>query len=195
MNISSVVDFVFEQKMLRKEPRAGWKRITDLQTESVAEHTLRAAQIGFILAVMENYPNPHEISTGMIFHETGENRGGDLDKIASLYIAFDEGKAVADQTVLLGKAGEKILGLWQDLSLAQQKKECPFRGTLMLEADKLEMCFTAQEFKEQGCSQAQAFIDGTIPSLKTNSAKEMVEELQKAGCHRWHEEILKAYHK
>ncbi|MGC9308938.1 MAG: HD domain-containing protein, partial [Thermoplasmatota archaeon] len=44
--------FIYELGMLRRIRREGW-RLAGIEPESVAAHSLRAAQIGYLLACME----------------------------------------------------------------------------------------------------------------------------------------------
>ncbi|HEC89736.1 MAG TPA: HD domain-containing protein, partial [Thermoplasmatales archaeon] len=78
MDDKSIAQFLFELGVLRRIQREGWKLIGVKTPETVAEHSLRAAQIGYILAKLEGYPHPEIVSTMLIFHDIGECRIGDI---------------------------------------------------------------------------------------------------------------------
>jgi len=61
MENQDILNFIFELGQLRRIDHEGWKLIGIKHPETVAEHSLRAAQIGFILAELENLDNPFEI--------------------------------------------------------------------------------------------------------------------------------------
>lgn len=74
MENKDVLNFIFELGQLKKVKREGWRLIGMDNLESVSDHTLRAAQIGFILAKLEKYENPLEVCTMVVFHDIGEWR-------------------------------------------------------------------------------------------------------------------------
>lgn len=180
MNNKSITNFCFELGVLRRIKHEGW-RIAGIESpESVADHTLRAAQIAFFLAHMENYPNPHEVATMVIFHDIGEVRVGDVHKIASRYIKVDEEQAVKDQLENLGTPGAEILNMWQ-----QVEERSSRAGIIAKDADQLEQAFTAKEYIEKGIVVAQEWISSIRPILVTDSAKKLLEELVTADSNDW----------
>lgn len=174
-----VVSFIFEMGQLQKEMRNGWKRL-GVQPESIAEHSLRAGQLAFILAQMEGHPRPHEVCTHAIFHDIAETRTGDQDKVHSEYVKSDEEGAVRDQTQPLGKTGDAILHMWRDVEGRATEAGC-----IAKDADYLEMAFRAKELISQGYPDAQLWIDGVRDSFQTESAKGLLVELEQADPHEW----------
>lgn len=112
MTYSKITNFIFEMAQLRRIKHEGWRVIGIEHPESVADHSLRAAQISFILAKLEKYENPHEVCSMLVFHDIGECRIGDLHKIAIRYAQADEERAVREQTQPLEETGKEILRLW-----------------------------------------------------------------------------------
>src|SRR5262249_19235042 len=58
----AIVRFTFELSQLREETRHGWLRIHE-NPESVAEHTQRAAALGYFLACREGFADPNLVVT------------------------------------------------------------------------------------------------------------------------------------
>ncbi len=93
MNTQNLINFIFELGQLKRIHHEGWKLAGVDTPDTVAEHALRAAQIGFILAKMEGYENPYEVCTMLVFHDIGEARVGDIHKVANRYVTVDEAGA------------------------------------------------------------------------------------------------------
>ena len=53
MTIKNVVNFIFELNQLKHQKHTGFMLAGVKNPDSVAEHVMRAAQIGYILAIME----------------------------------------------------------------------------------------------------------------------------------------------
>ena len=172
--------FFYELGMLRRVQREGWKLIGITHPESVAEHSLRAAQIAYVLAHMEQYPSPETVCTMMVFHDIGECRIGDVQKVANRYISSDERKAVSDQVQSLDEIGSKILALWDDTEQSSSKA-----GIIAKDADLLDLALTACEYKKQGFTAVNNWLEKTKQRLKTNSAKKLFESFLDTDPMKW----------
>jgi len=175
----------FEWKLLENLKHNGFVMIgADKDTHSVAEHSLQAAQIGYVLAVMENYKNPEEVAAILVFHDIGEVRTGDLNYIARQYVKKDEEKAVREQiSRIVGK--EKILDLWMRIEHKSDNA-----GIIAKDADYLEQALTARTLVLNGYKDAQLWIDNGYKMCKTKSAKKLMKELNKADPNKWWREIV-----
>lgn len=180
LSAATVVDLTFELGQLKRLPRAGWRRAGVEHPETVAAHNLRAAQLAYLLAVMEGHPDPNEVCTMVVFHEVGEARIGDIDKVAGDYLGRDEERAVRDQLAPLGAVGQELLALWLRCEHRSDRG-----GDIAKDADKLELAFTAREYMELGFRAAGAWIDGVRDLLVTESAKAILVELESASFTRW----------
>ncbi|NES87284.1 MAG: HD domain-containing protein [Moorea sp. SIO2B7] len=178
--IKDILKFIFELGQLRRIKHEGWRLIGIQNPESVAEHTLRAAQIGFILAKMENYHNPYEVSTMIIFHDIGETRIGDLHKLAHKYITVDEERATEEQLEKIGEMGANILELWK-----QVENQNTQAGIIAKDADLLEQAFMAKEYLEKGYIAAKHWIENVAKALKTDSAKKLLTNLDQVNSYDW----------
>lgn len=186
MNKKDLTNLFFELGQLKRIKHEGWKIIGIKDPESVAEHSLRAAQIGYFLAEMEGYKNPEEVATMILFHDMGECRIGDLHKIADRYVEANEEKAVKEQTKPLGKTGKKLLGMWK-----KTENQTTKTGQLAKDADYLEQAVTAKEYIEIGHKLANDWIKNISKRLKTKSAKQLLTEIKKANPNSWWQGLKK----
>ncbi len=180
MDTKNIIKFIFELGQQRRVSHEGWKLLGIKHPDNVAEHSLRAAQIGYVLAVMEKYPNPEEVCSMLVFHDMAECRVGDLHKVAARYVEADELRAAEDQTRELGEFGEKILDLWK-----QVEEKTTTAGRIAKDADYLESAVSGKEYLEQGHAFAQDWINNVANAVKTESAKKLVAELQQTGSNEW----------
>src|SRR3989344_6852509 len=181
INEAEISNFIFEMRQLREVKRSGWQLLGIPNKESVAEHSLRAAQIGFFLAHMEGGVDPLRVATMLVFHDIGEARIGDVHKVANRYIPERlEGKAVRDQVKSLGQSGEVIQQLWNEV-----EERNTAEGAIAKDADYLEAAFTAREFQVQGHLYAIDWIKNVDKSLRTASAKKLLIALQTTDPHEW----------
>ncbi len=175
-----IASFIFELGTLRFIQREGWKLIGVKHPESVAEHSLRAAQIGYILAKLEGYPHPEEVCTLLVFHDIAECRIGDIHKVANRYIERREKESVVEQLRDLDEIGESIMRLWQRV-----EERVGEAGVIARDADLLDLAATACEYLSQGYKEAEDWIINTRKRLQTVSAKKLLDALQRGNPYRW----------
>ncbi|MEK6822714.1 MAG: HD domain-containing protein [Nanoarchaeota archaeon] len=186
MDEKKTVDIFYEWGQLKRVRHEGLTLAGVEHPDSVGEHSLRAAQIGFVLAHLEGYANPAEVCAMAVFHDIGECRVGDIHKIANGYIKADEERAVREQLAPLGAAGEQIFSLWRQTEC----RDTP-AGILAKDADWLEMALTAKEYLEQGHAIAQVWIDNVAKAVKTRSAQRLVKALQKRRSTDWWQDLVR----
>ena len=180
MNIASVINLLFEFGHLRRIKREGWRLLDIEHPESVADHSLRAAQVGYFLAVMEGHPNPAEVCTMLVFHDIGECRVGDIHKLANRYIECDETKAVEEQLAPLGEHAAALLALWSDVETQRTPA-----GRIAKDADLVELAIKAKEYMEQGYQGAKEWLDTATRLVQTKSAKELLAKLPEMSSTTW----------
>lgn len=184
-----ILNFFFELGQLRRIKHEGWRTINVVHPESVADHSLRAAQIGYFLAKMESYKNPEEIVTMLVFHDIGECRIGDIHKIANRYVQADEKQAVIDQLSKLPEAEKKeIYKYWEGPEFQKT-----IAGKIAKDADLLEQAVTAREYIEKGFKYAQDWINNISKKLYTKSAKKLLKELAHSNSNDWWQGIKKIF--
>ena len=176
---NSLLNLFFEFGQLRQIKHDGWRLLNLPNPESVAEHSLRAAQIAFFLAKMEKYENPYEVVSMLVFHDIGECRVGDINKLENAYVEAQEEKAVRDQLSTL-EDGKEVVTLWQECEYAASKP-----GIIAKDADYLEQAITAKEYIQSGYKMAEDWITNVRTKLKTDSAKALLEELANIDPTDW----------
>lgn len=179
MNFKALVNFIFELGQLKKIPHQGWSLIGVEKEELVAAHNLRAAQIGYFLAKLENYINPYEVVSLLIFHDIEECRIGDFHKVANRYLYLDKRKIIDDQLKDLGNFNE-IKDFWLQVEERRTKA-----GNIAKDADLLEQAFTAKELLEKGYHYAQDWINNVEKKIKTKSAKQLLKTLRETSSNDW----------
>jgi putative hydrolase of HD superfamily len=180
MDEEAVIDFVYEMGQLKDIPRSGWFRAGVSDPESVADHNLRAAQLAYLLARLEDHPEPERVCTMVVFHEIGEARVGDLDHVARAYTETAEAQAAADQLMDLAGAGEDLHEMWRD-----HEERATKAGVIARDADLLEAAVTAREHEVRGVEPARAWIEDTRDRLRTRSARRLLDLLDEVEPHAW----------
>lgn len=180
MQSKEILKFFFEMGQLSRVKREGWRLLGMETPESIADHSLRAAQIGWVLAKLEGYKDPNEVAAMLVFHDIGETRIGDIHKLANRYITADESTAVREQVSRLGDAGDDILALWHQIE--DKNTEA---GIIAKDADLLELAVRAREYIERGYDDASEWFEAARQRLKTKSAKTLLEELPNVSSSSW----------
>src|SRR6185503_5423930 len=108
-NLAAIANFVFEAGNLSKTPRSGlWLLGTGHQ--SVAEHSLRCAFIGYSLCYMTPKADLNKVVMMCLFHDLGESRTSDLNYLHQRYGRLAEAQAIEELSRILpfGKAMKRI---------------------------------------------------------------------------------------
>ena len=100
MSIKKITNFIFELNQLKRLRHNGFQHAGVQCPDSVAEHVMRAAQIGYILAVMEGDANPEKVAAILLVHDNAEARIGDQNKVAARYYSNKEAETSAFQEQL-----------------------------------------------------------------------------------------------
>jgi putative hydrolases of HD superfamily len=193
MDIKKVVNFIFELGQMKRQVHAGWWKIGIKQPETVAEHVFRAAQIGYILAVMEGDADPEKVVTIIMLHDNAETRIGDQDKVAARYFSNGEAekKAFMEQTEFLSAEIQKKWQAYFNMYEERNTKE----GIIAKDADWLEQAFQAKEYVDTGYKAAQNWIDNVAAAVETESAKKIISEMQKIEFTQWYEGLKRMTYK
>ncbi len=181
--------YLYELGQLRRIKHEGWRLAGIEQPDSVADHSLRAAQIGYCLAVMENYENPFEVVTMLVFHDAGECRTGDIHKVANRYVTSNEKLAIEEQTETLPlQMKETLRRLWNEMH-----DKSTTAGVIAKDADILELALTAKEFQESGYNTTD-WLNNIPKRINTLSANQLFEEILQTSPLDWWKK-LKCFNK
>ncbi|MDT8912896.1 HD domain-containing protein [Amycolatopsis sp. PS_44_ISF1] len=165
----ALVAFGFELGVLKRVRRAGWWQAGVRDPESVAEHTMRTAQLAALIAAQEG-ASPERASFLALWHDTQETRTGDLPHTAAPYLAKPDPRAItADQTAGLPGAARAVVraavGEYED-------RESP-ESRCAKDADKLEMLLQALEYRDLGASSVDEWLASGRRDLYTGTAREL----------------------
>lgn len=186
MHPKNLLNFFFELGHMRRIKHEGWRLAGVQDPESVADHSLRAAQIGYFLAKMEKCESLHEVVTMLVFHDCGECRVGDIHKVANRYIQADEEGAVKDQMISLDGNGDELLEFWREF-----ENKSSLIGIIAKDADYLEQAITAKEYIVLGHDCAEDWITNIGKSLQTESAKLLFKSLNEVNPNDWWQGLKK----
>ena len=182
---SDIVNFFFELGALKRTKRSGWQHLGIPNQETIADHTCRTAMIAFVLAQLEG-ANPDRAALMALFHELGETRIGDLDKLAQRYLTQKE-------EVELSAVDEQLTALPSPLAIAirkhydaQGKDESP-EAIVCKDADYLECFLQAKEYLDAGYTGAQNWLLNAERMLKTKSAKRLAALALQTRSTAWFE--------
>lgn len=190
-----VANFIFEIGQLKREFRRGLGLTGVTQPDTVAEHALRTAQIGFILAEMENEKAGQEIVSAekvaamLLIHDNAEARVGDQHKVGARYFNIKEAEhaAFAEQIAGLGDGVEKKWKTYFEEYGNRNTKE----GIVAKDADWLETAFQAKEYIDLGYESAQNWIDNVEKAVETESAKEIMAAMKEMKFTDWWKDLKK----
>ncbi|MGB6163915.1 MAG: HD domain-containing protein [Pseudonocardiaceae bacterium] len=167
----AVASFAFELGVLKRIRRAGWWHAGVRDPESVAEHSLRVAQLASILAAIEG-AEPGRAALLAIWHDSQETRTGDIPHTARPYLDQCSPEVItADQTASLPDTARKTV---QEAVAEYEAAQTP-EAHCAKDADKLECIIQAIEYQDAGYTRVQGWIDSARASLRTGTAHRIAD--------------------
>ncbi|SDC50686.1 HD domain-containing protein [Actinokineospora iranica] len=180
---AAVAAFGYELGILKRMRRAGWWHVGVRDPESVAEHTMRAAQLAALIAAEEG-ADPARAAFLALWHDVSETRTGDLPHTAKPYLTKpDPRRIVADQTERLPAAGRDLVRAAVDEYEDRQTLE----ARCAADADKLEMLLQAVEYRDTGVQRVDGWIDSARKGLTTETARGIAEAAVALSPLAWRE--------
>jgi putative hydrolases of HD superfamily len=163
--------FGYELGLLKRIRRSGWWHAGVRDPESVAEHTMRAAQLAALIAAEEG-ADPARAAFLALWHDSQETRTGDLPHTAAAYLHKPEPRQItADQTARLpGRSRELIRGAVDEYESRQTPE-----ALCAKDADKLEMLLQAVEYRDIGVKRVDGWIDSARKDLRTETGRRIAE--------------------
>jgi putative hydrolases of HD superfamily len=178
LEYSKVIDFFFELGMLKKAPRSGFQFLGS-GGESVAEHSFRAAMIGFALARLDATVDPFKVVSMCLVHDLPEARTGDQNYVNKRYVTVDENAAMADLADPL-PFGDELK------ALLKEYRECrTAEARLVHDADQLDLIVELKEQKDLGNAYASKWIHFARQRLITPMAKQIAEQVVSTDSTDW----------
>ncbi|WP_329061083.1 HD domain-containing protein [Amycolatopsis sp. NBC_01480] len=166
---AALAAFGFELGVLKRVRRTGWWQVGVRDPESVAEHTMRAAQLAALIAAEEG-ASPERAAFLALWHDTQETRTGDLPHTAAPYLAKPDPRAITeDQTAALPDAARAVV---RDAVGEYEDRESP-ESRCAKDADKLEMLLQALEYRDLGASGVDEWLASAQKDLFTRTARDL----------------------
>ncbi len=181
---NSAANLLFEVGSLKNIPRHGWLKAGIKFPETIAEHSMRAAVLGWVLADMEN-ADTDKVTKMCLLHDIAESRIGDLDSVAAKY--FDKKKTELKAQLDLSRNMPKRMGreaaeLYREVDAGRTRE-----AIIAKDADRLEMFVQAHEYENAGHSGRilKEWKDSVKRTLKTKSAKALLLIVERSSFENW----------
>ncbi len=178
MELRPIAEFLFEVGMLKRTPRSGFQFLGSGK-ETVAEHSLRCAVIGYSLAKMNGAVSVSRVALMCLFHDLVEARTGDLNYVNKRYVRADENLAVKDMTGGL-PFGDEIRDLTKEFN-ERKSVESLYAN----DADQLEMILELKELGDLGNKYAGEWISAAVKRLVTEDGKKLARSILNTDFSAW----------
>jgi putative hydrolase of HD superfamily len=175
--LERLADFLYEAGMLRRIQRSGYAFL-GTGAENVAEHSYRAAVIGYVLARLAG-ADAARVTLLCLFHDLHEARTGDFNYVNHRYNECRAREALEDALEGTGLSHE-VLGFFDEFESARNPE-----AELAHDADQLDLlCNLAAELSK-GNAFASEWIENALKRLRTAPARELAEQILRADPNRW----------
>lgn len=171
---NGILKFLSEIQMLKRVRHEGFKLTGINIPDSVAEHSLNAAQIAYVLGEMEGLDGS-KCALINLFHDNAETRINDVHKVTTRYIKHKEASRIAEIELfenLPDKIKDKILPL-----LNEKREKSSREGIVAQDADWLEVAIQAKIYSEIGYKGCEKMIENVKNLLKTKKAKKLLSDI------------------
>lgn len=170
-NAAALAAFAYELGLLKRIRRSGWWHAGVRDPESVAEHTMRTAQLAAIIAAEEG-ADPARAAFLALWHDSQETRTGDLPHTVEGYLTKPDPRVItADQTDKLPERSRDAIRTAVDEYETGQTAE----AMCAEDADKLEMLLQAVEYRDVGVHRVDGWIESARTSLTTDTGRRIAE--------------------
>lgn len=178
MSLKAIADFLFEVGMLKRTPRSGFQFL-GTGAETVAEHSLRTAIIGYVLARMSDNLSVERVVLMCLFHDLVEARTGDLNYVNKKYVRADEEAAVRDMTMSL-PFGDEIRTLTEEFNGRETAE-----AEAAHDADQIEMILQLKELGDLGNRYSGDWISAAVKRLRTEDGKRLARSILNTDFSAW----------
>ncbi|MEV8373640.1 HD domain-containing protein [Kribbella sp. NPDC056861] len=168
---SGVIAFAYEMGVLKRLRRAGWWHAGVRDPESVAEHSLRVAQLAALIAAEEGGDPARAAYLGM-WHDSQETRIGDIPHSARPYVEVASNERITEDQVaglpdLAAKSIRDAVAEYESLSTIEAR--------CAKDADRLECLMQAVEYRESGYTRVDGWIESSRSKIQTDFGKRLAE--------------------
>ena len=179
--IKPIVEFLFECLNLKDIKREWWRYAGVQFPESIADHSLHAAQIWFILANLE-HADPWKVTNIILWHDMAEIRIGDIHWLGWKHVKNKkeiEAWVIDDQIKNLPMKTE-IKNLIDEYDKKETKE-----SIIAKDADILNQVFQCKAYLEQWHKLMEHYLKNYKDRLVTESAKKMYESIMDSDSYNW----------
>ncbi|HOC58514.1 MAG: HD domain-containing protein [Syntrophaceae bacterium] len=176
--MDSVVDFLFEAGMLCKTPRSGYQFLGSGR-ESVAEHILRTAFIGYVLCKINVSLDENRVLKMCLFHDLPEARTGDMNYVNKKYVEVDEAKAVRELTegLFFGDDIRETINEFNNMETQEARS--------VRDADQIALILQLKECGDLGNKYADEWIQYALQRLVTEEGKTLADRILQTDFSHW----------
>lgn len=178
VELKSIADFLFEVGMLKRTPRSGFQFL-GTGKETVAEHSLRTAVIGYVLGKMSADLDVNRIVSMCLFHDLVEARTGDLNYVNKKYVTADEEAATRDMTENL-PFGDEVRRFINEFNERQTPESLAAH-----DADQIEMILQLKELGDLGNRYSQDWISSALKRLRTDDGMRLARSILNTDFSAW----------
>lgn len=161
---------------LKRIKRTGWVEVGIKEPESVAEHSFRTALLAMILADLKDLDAEKAVRMALL-HDLAEAEVGDLTPekkgARGPALTLEENEAMDRLLSTLPEPlSARYRSLWREFQAAVSPE-----ARMVIQADKLEMCIQALEYKREGFdpSRLERFLRIEVKDLPNELLKEVIE--------------------
>ena len=176
--MKSIVDLLFESKMLKEIPRTGY-HFLGAGKESVAEHCFSATFIAYVMCRLEPAADPLRLVFMCLVHDLAEARTGDLNYVQKRYVTADEEKAINDATRSL-PFGEEIRSLTDEF-----RRQETLEAKLAHDADQLSFILDLKSIADRGAKTPEKWLPYVVDRLKTDLGRKLAQSITERDWDAW----------
>jgi putative hydrolase of HD superfamily len=178
---AGVVAFAYEMGVLKRLRRAGWWHVGVRDPESVAEHSLRVAQLAALIASEEGGDPVRAAYLGM-WHDSQETRIGDIPHSAKPYMDVASNERITeDQVAVLPEAAAKSIRE----AVTEYEAAETIEARCAKDADRLECLMQAVEYGEAGYKRVTGWIESSRARIQTDFGRRLAEAALQTSPLAW----------
>ncbi|MFC0627473.1 HD domain-containing protein [Kribbella deserti] len=157
--------------VLKRVRRSGWWHVGVRDPESVAEHSLRVAQLAALIAAEEGGDPARAAYMGM-WHDSQETRIGDIPHSARPYIQASSNETITEDQVanLPDRSAKSIREAVHEFESCET-----IEAICAKDADRLECLMQAVEYGEAGYSRVEGWIESSRAKIQTDFGKRLAD--------------------
>lgn len=181
-DLADVAHFLWEAGTLKSARRTGWWMAGVRDPESVAEHAWRTSVIASVIATLEG-ADPARAAHLAVWHDSQESRTGDVNHLGKKYGGGEANPRAVTEDQTAGMP-EVLRTAVRAVVAEYEARETP-EAICARDADKLECLLQGLEYKAQGYSGAQRWVDNSRGRIVTASGQALADQLLAQAPLEW----------